>query len=336
MEISDNLPAVCQITVEPVSSPVIASGRIIRAAKKYSRAAATGAFALVLAGGDYRVTFAGGTSLTVNVPDDGGTYDFIERITSNVIQATPSDPDATPLATTATAGRVKIDVAMNPPVVPTMTTFAVTAALADVSLRYVSDQAALTASAPASVKLALLSATIGGVDVLQFWKWDEDSGLPVDGVTVIAPTGFGGDVPGRYLLLGSVALAVPQGVNFRAIGAQLQLLSQTGSWFVPAGALDPLGLTLALASPDHASANIRRRGGMLELFFDDGGWRAPFLTGTADVPVLAFADVGAAPFVNDHFGDSAWQLRNPAIDTYHTWFVTGTDDAPTISFAAAS
>ena len=336
VEIVDGLPAVCGITVTPLSKNVIANGHVVRFSERKFRTSPNGAFELKLEGGDYRVSFGSGTVFDIRVPADDGTYDFEDRVTSEYIEPTQGVPDNSPLATTATAGRVKLDAAMNPPVVVSQTTFAVTQTKAQASLRRVGDLQGLAMSDPADVTLALVTNTIGGVRVLQIWEWAANSVAADDGVSAIAPINYQASPTGRYILVGTFVLTDAFGSNFRPIGSQLQLLSQSGTWFIPAGSLDPLGLTLALANPDTASANVRRRGGMLELFFDDGQWRAPFLTGDADSPALAFAEVGTAPFQNDQFDGQLWQLRNPATNTFHAWFVTGPDDAPAIAFAAAA
>ncbi|HTH49140.1 MAG TPA: hypothetical protein VMB21_16610 [Candidatus Limnocylindria bacterium] len=209
IEIADNLPAVCGITVEPLGPAVIASGRIVRASRKFFRTLATGAFSLVLAGGDYRVTFAGGTSFTVNAPDDEATYGFIDRITSSYINATTVDPDDSPLATTTVAGRVKLDVAMAPPVVVTLTTLnAQVAALRTLLLQCIVPVGSLQALANVdftAVGQALLANENFG-NLVQVWTWnaidarDDDGGL-----NIFRPQAVADDEAGRWVRLYTLA-----------------------------------------------------------------------------------------------------------------------------------
>ena len=121
-----------------------------------------------------------------------------------------------------------------------------------------------------------------------------------------------------------------QSANYRIAGAQIQLISGTGTWFVPAGDSSTLNITLAVSVVDTSTANYRRRGGMLELLFDDGSWRAPVVTGPAYSPTLSFLDVGTTPIANDRFVEGQWQLADLDTPEYYVPAVTGADDAPNL------
>ena len=128
----------------------------------------------------------------------------------------------------------------------------------------------------------------------------------------------------------------PQITNYRITGAQIQLLSVTGTWFIPFGNSGTLNVSLTTATTDVSTANYRRRGVMLELLFDDGTWRAPFIVGEADSPSLAFFDPGAVPAVTDKFINGEWQLMNLSSLAYHNWFVVGPDSSPAIALSGPS
>lgn len=98
----------------------------------------------------------------------------------------------------------------------------------------------------------------------------------------------------------------------RDIGSQRQILGQDRKWYVPYG-LMANGLptfVVSAVTQDPGLQNMRRRGGMAELWCTDNNWRAFFLKGTG---AIEWAAPGINPVVNDRTSTNRWQIKN--VDT---------------------
>jgi hypothetical protein len=126
-------------------------------------------------------------------------------------------------------------------------------------------------------------------------------------------------------LLGVSGGTVTAGVNYRDIGAQRQLLSSNGAWYVPSVTVSggAAAISYALGSDAGGTVNYRFRSSMYELAGTDSQYRAPYVTGTASAPALALAAVGATAFANSRVSAGKFQLNNPTTGTWHTWFLNG-------------
>ena len=87
-------PAQCTIQVQALAANVVSGGYVVAGGSLWSRTAADGSFALVLAGGDYKITFAGTASYQINVPGDTGTYNFTDRLTGTITTTSVASPAA--------------------------------------------------------------------------------------------------------------------------------------------------------------------------------------------------------------------------------------------------
>lgn len=89
-----NVAAQCTIQVQALASNVVTGGYVVTGGSLWARTAADGSFALALAGGDYKITFAGTATYQINVPGDGGTYALIDRLTGTITATSVASPAA--------------------------------------------------------------------------------------------------------------------------------------------------------------------------------------------------------------------------------------------------
>lgn len=91
------VPAQCTIQVQALSTNVVTGGYVVTAGSRWSRTGNDGSFSVALAGGDYKVTFAGVAIYQINVPGDNGTYQFTDRLSGTITPSSVAAPGATGL-----------------------------------------------------------------------------------------------------------------------------------------------------------------------------------------------------------------------------------------------
>lgn len=88
-----NAPAgAIPIRITTLGKSVVVSGRVIITGNQKIFSAPDGAFSMTLAAGDYEVQFNTSDKFQIAVPNNDSTVAFLDCVTSNVTQPSPSSP----------------------------------------------------------------------------------------------------------------------------------------------------------------------------------------------------------------------------------------------------
>lgn len=152
---------------------------------------------------------------------------------------------------------------------------------------------------------------------------------------------------GKAYLLQDLFGGTPTGIapqNFRFVTEGIQFIHATTGQFHSLGIVDePEALNWAVyPSGEVLTPGSYKTVGTTAFFRaiksdgSTGGWHAPFLTGTAEAPVMNFAGEDEE-ITGGNFNLSAtrWQIRNVETGQFHTLFVTGDPGAETWALGPA-